>query len=290
MKKILSIFLILALLFSLVACGSKKTADVEVIRNDTGSSEQSEDAVIPLNLSTVDDFSNGFAWIFHKDINGAKTYSLIDTSGKIIYSNPNISYYGDMDTDACYIVEGDGDNRIYKIIDTNGNEVASSESGAFDSIEACGDNLFLVYKDKSDISSSRNALGIIDAKGNFVNELKESVFLNTDPRKTQTKYKHYLGSGMFAIAIKTYGANDYITYDYLIYSSQTKKTFYLNRINISNTQTSIKDTVYIYADNDSSIIYENSPDKSVSISNLSSKGLFSLSSNGVVQSANSFSS
>lgn len=180
MKKIISFALVLALIFSLAACGKKKNSDIEVVKDYesqpvSGDSEGGQKTA--LNLTSAYNFVNSYAWV---KSSGSESYSLIDTSGKIICTSTAIEIH-DMSNDACYVKEkvGDKDGEAiynYKIINKDGKIVASSTDGKFDEILAAGDNLFFVHKYESSIDVSRHLYGTINEKGEFVNQLKEYPF------------------------------------------------------------------------------------------------------------------
>lgn len=179
MKKIISFALSLVLIFSLAACG-KKNSDIGT-EKDYGSQQASEDSEsgqkTSLNLTDVRNFSNGYAWV---KISGSGSWSLIDTSGKVIYTSTGETH--DMSKDACYVEEYAGDDKNgesiynYKIINKEGKVVASSADGKFDEILAAGDNLFFVHKYESGIDVSGHLYGTINEKGEFVNKLRECPY------------------------------------------------------------------------------------------------------------------
>lgn len=160
MKKIISFALSLVLIFSLAACG-KKNSDIETVKDYYGGQKTSLNLT---EITEVRDFSNGYAWVLTSDTE----WSLIDTSGKVIYTSTGETH--DMSKDACYVEEADG---IYKIINKEGKVVASSADGKFDEILAAGDNLFFVHKYESGIDVSGHLYGTINEKGEFVNQLRE---------------------------------------------------------------------------------------------------------------------
>ncbi len=203
MKKIISLALVLTLIFSLAACG-KKNSDIEVVKDyesqplaDGYDGEQKT----ALNLTSVNNFVNGYAWV---ESSGSESYSLIDTSGKIICTSTAIETH-DMSNDACYVKEkvDDKDGKAiynYKIINKEGKVVASSTDGKFDEILAAGDNLFFVHKYESSIDVSRHLYGTINEKGEFVNQLKEYPFESHNLEKFT-----YLG-------VNAFGAFDFYNY------------------------------------------------------------------------------
>lgn len=227
MKKVISFALVLALIFSLAACGKKKNSDIEVVKDyesqpASGDSEGGQN--VALNLTEVNDFSNGCAWV---KSSGSESCSLIDTSGKIICASTSwvsdsdeISGAHDMSNDACYVEEnaGEKDGKViynYKIINKEGKVVASSEDGKFDEIYACGDNLFFVHKYESSIDVSRHLYGTINEKGEFVNQLRECPYGVLEKDKTK-----YIGGKAFLVNM------DGSYYDHLyVYMSSNGKFF-----------------------------------------------------------------
>ena len=210
MKKVISFALVLALIFSLAACGKKKNSDIEVVKDyesqpASGDSEGGQN--VALNLTEVNDFSNGCAWV---KSSGSESYSLIDTSGKIICTSTAIEIH-DMSNDACYVKEkvGDKDGKAiynYKIINKDGKIVASSTDGKFDEILAAGDNLFFVHKYESGIDVSRHLYGTINEKGEFVNQLRECPYGVLEKDKTK-----YIGGKAFLVNMDgSYYGNLYV--------------------------------------------------------------------------------
>lgn len=218
MKKVISFALVLALIFSLAACGKKKNSDIEVVKDYesqpvSGDSEGGQN--VALNPTEVRNFSNGYAWI---ESSGSSVCSLIDTSGKIICTSTSYveDYDGrndahDMSNDACYVKEkvGDKDGEAiynYKIINKEGKVVTSSTDGKFDEILAAGDNLFFVHKYESGIDVSRHLYGTINEKGEFVNQLKECPYGVLEKDKTK-----YIGGKAFLVNMDgSYYGNLYV--------------------------------------------------------------------------------
>lgn len=218
MKKVISFALVLALIFSLAACGKKKNSDIEVVKDyesqpASGDSEGGQKTA--LNLTSAYNFVNGYAWV---KSSGSESCSLIDTSGKIICASTSwvsdsdeISGAHDMSNDACYVEEnaGEKDGKViynYKIINKEGKVVASSEDGKFDEIYACGDNLFFVHKYESSIDVSRHLYGTINEKGEFVNQLKECPYGVLEKDKTK-----YIGGKAFLVNMDgSYYGNLYV--------------------------------------------------------------------------------
>lgn len=292
MKKIISLLLVFALLFCFASCGSDDSSytddmynDTEMLEQNTEQSEQSNISINEQNLLWVGSFLNGRAWIASDVYNGLKRYSLIDKSGNIIYSQDSQYCSIAHDSEAssvCESINNDGKYTYkYKIVDNSGKVVASSESGAFDAILGQGDNLFFVYKYVSSLDAPKSMFGVIDQKGNFVQELRESPLLDVDI----TDYRDsvlYLGNGVFGVHIEKY----FSTNGYFIYNSKTNKSFFLNNVNPSSKDgniISIGDKLYFNGEESSGITYEADPNKIVSIG-----GDFSLASDGTYKKVNDF--
>lgn len=246
MKKVISFALVLALIFSLAACG-KKNSDIEVVKDYesqsvSGNSEGGQN--VALTPTEVRNFSNGYAWV---KSSGSKSCSLIDTSGKIICTSTAIEIHG-MSNDACYVKEkvGDKDGEAiynYKIISKNGKIVASSTDGKFDEILAAGDNLFFVHKYESSIDVSRHLYGTINEKGEFVNKLRECPY-----GELSETYTSYIGAKAFRVGAGVYD-------DPYIYMSSIDKYIGNNAI-AYGTQINIGNSLYIV--NESGIKVEGS--------------------------------
>lgn len=247
MKKVISFALVLALIFSLAACGKKKNSDIEVVKDYesqpvSGDSEGGQKTA--LNLTSFNKFVNGYAWV---KSSGSESYSLIDTSGKIIFTSTAIEIH-DMSNDACYVKEkvGDKDGEAiynYKIINKNGKIVASSTDGKFDEILAAGDNLFFVHKYESSIDVSRHLYGTINEKGEFVNKLRECPY-----GELSETYTSYIGAKAFRVGAGVYD-------DPYIYMSSIDKYIGNNAI-AYGTQINIGNSLYIV--NESGIKVEGS--------------------------------
>ena len=217
MKKAISFILILSLIFSFSACGKKKKSDIEVVKeyeSQTLEENHNGEQNAALNPTGTYDFKNGYAWISIES-GGSKTYHLIDTSGKIIYTSTSIYAVHDMSNDACFVQEIISENKyVYKIINKNGQVVASSADGKFDEILASGDNLFFVHKYEGSIDSSKNLYGTINEKGEFVNNLRECPFVDSKKSKAE-----YVGAKSFI-----FGDLIYLSYS-SIYMSSCNKFF-----------------------------------------------------------------
>ena len=232
MKKIISFALSLVLIFSLAACG-KKNSDIGT-EKDYGSQQASEDSEsgqkTSLNLTDVRNFSNGYAWV---KISGSGSWSLIDTSGKVIYTSTGETH--DMSKDACYVEEYAGDDKNgesiynYKIINKEGKVVASSADGKFDEILAAGDNLFFVHKYESGIDVSGHLYGTINEKGEFVNKLRECPY----GQVSETDIR-YIGGKAFRLSLNAQ-----------IYMS-SNDTYVSGGIAMPNNPANIGDTLYIH--------------------------------------------
>lgn len=214
MKKAVSIILILATIFSLSACGKKKNSDIVVVKDyksQPSDDENNSEKISTLNLKSVSNFKNGYAWVKSSE----ETSFLINAKGEIIYTSESCYKYHDMSNDACFVQEKIGENKYeYKIIDKNGQVVASSADGKFDEILASGDNLFFVHKYEGSIDSSRNLYGTINEKGEFVNNLRECPFVNSKEVEAE-----YVGAKSFI-----FGDLIYLSYS-SVYMSSCDKFF-----------------------------------------------------------------
>ena len=215
MKKIISFALILTLIFSLSACGKKKNSDIEVVKDYesqpvSGDSEGGQKVAVN-NIDNAFDFKNGCSWVRYS--NG--TMYLVNTKGNILYASEHRHGGGDMCDDACFVKEEISEgNYVYKIINKNGNVVASSADGKFDEILAAGDNLFFVHKYDGGIDRSRNLYGTINEKGEFVNQLRECPF-----RDAKFSVAKYIGSNSFLFG------DEVSYYNACIYMSTCDKFF-----------------------------------------------------------------
>ena len=228
MKKIISFALSLVLIFSLAACG-KKNSDIETVKDYYGGQKTSLNLT---EITEVRDFSNGYAWVLTSDTE----WSLIDTSGKVIYTSTGETH--DMSKDACYVEEYAGDDKNgesiynYKIINKEGKVVASSADGKFDEILAAGDNLFFVHKYESGIDVSGHLYGTINEKGEFVNQLRECPY----GQVSETDIK-YIGGKAFRLSLNAQ-----------IYMSSID-TYISGGIAMPNNPANIGDTLYVYNKN-----------------------------------------
>ena len=205
-----------------------ETTNVELVKDDLGekikyhgydfykdsypsNDENKGEQISELNLTRVADFKNGYAWV---ESSGG-SYSLINTKGKAIYTSESCYKYYDMSNDACFVQEKiDEEKYVYKIIDKNGQTVASSADGEFDEILASGDNLFLVHKYEGSIDSSRDLYGTINEKGKFVNKLRECPFM----------YSQYLSAKYIGAKSFLLGESSFF-YNSSIYMSSCDKFF-----------------------------------------------------------------
>lgn len=208
MKKLISFALVLTLIFSLAACG-KSNSNVEVVKeyesqplNDDYQGEQK----VALSPNSVNNFCNGYAWIKRSDTSDNTIYSLIDTSGKVIYSSSGDIYTHDMSNNACFIKESIGDDKyVYKIINKEGKVTATSQDGKFDAIYASGDNLFFVYKYEGSIDASRHLYGTVNENGEFVNKLRECPY-----GQLSESFTKYVGAKTFLVGVGSYYVDPYI--------------------------------------------------------------------------------
>lgn len=147
-----------------------------------------ENVKTSIKLTNAGNFSDGVAWIIYNDEKGVEELALINTEGKIIYQENNNSTFLPSEMDGVsYIKDKDGN---YKLIAKDGNIVANSQDGEFDSILACGDGFALVYK-YSGPKDSKHLYGVIDNKGKFVCDYIDLGFV--------AGYNYYKGCGVFSI-------------------------------------------------------------------------------------------
>ncbi len=142
-----------------------------------------------IKINKTGNFSDGVAWITYNDEIGTEQLALIDTSGKILYKETNkcVSLPSEMHG-VSYM--NDKENN-YKLITKEGNIVANSQDGAFDSVLAYGDGLALVYK-FSGPKDSKHLYGVIDNNGQLILDYMEFS------KKTIAEY---MGCGIFAIEL-----------------------------------------------------------------------------------------
>ncbi len=132
----------------------------------------------------------------------------------VVFNKENKEYAGVLNTDGeiFYYIEGDYINYVwagkdtvftkeyvdadidyyhYDIINENGEIVATSRNGDFDTVIGYGDDLVLVYKNTSTISKEEHSYGVINATtGNWDRALKAGTKL------TGESFKH-IGDGIF---------------------------------------------------------------------------------------------
>lgn len=242
MRRTLSLFLALILIFSLAACG-KKNSDVEVVKEYESQvpedNAKGEQKIVLSSIETARDFKNGYSWV---ELSGSKSvYSLVDTKGNVIYTSPQNTYPRNMSNDACFIIVGtEKDKYEYMIINKKGEIVASSAEGNFDKILASGDNLFLVYKYEGGIDSSRHLYGVVNEKGEFVNELRECPFIEELDLYSQSGVRDgakYIGAKSFQLT----GKWDYYRYHHVVYMPGCDTYF----LNYENPVEGIGDSLYI---------------------------------------------
>ena len=211
------------LMLCISACGNSKTKDIEVVKheptenmtNKDGSTKEDMHA-INLGITDAQDFSNGYAWIEYEN-NDVKYHSIVDTSGVIRYTTSEKIQTHTIQKSTCYINVQDNGNYISRIIDLSGNAISSSESGLYDVIGACGDDMYFVYKEVSSIDSNKKYVGVIDSNGKLLNELHEFVFDSVQfgkqlDKATFISHSFHLGAGIFAIWYSRYNAEDLILY------------------------------------------------------------------------------
>lgn len=236
MRRTLSLFLALILIFSLAACG-KKNSDVEVVKEyesqEPEDNAKGEQKIALSSIESAEKFKNGYSWVKH--LGDESIYSLVDTKGNVIYTSPPKSNPFAMSNDACLVVvRTEKDKYEYMIINKKGEVVASSAEGKFDEILAFGDNLFLVYKYEGGIDSSRHLYGVVNEKGEFVNKLRECPFIED---LVVGRGGEYIGAKSFQLK----GSKGLYCYHNVVYMSDCD-TFFMN---YDNPVEGIGDSLYI---------------------------------------------
>lgn len=171
-------------------------------KNNVSSNECTVEAVYVYGEKT--------AWVSYNN-ESEKSYSLISTNGKILYSvdknnelnneirpykffemSGGLSYYGTTDSQG-KIVD-------YYLVNSDGEMIASSKNGDFDSVVCYGDGLALVYKCNSNMQSAEHLYGIIDKNGSWKFPLTN---FKQEPRYENYEINiSYVGDGMFAIGVE----------------------------------------------------------------------------------------
>ena len=152
--------------------------------------ENESDKTTEYKLTAISPFSDDRAWVTFHDDDRNLYLGLIDTEGKILYKKESsgVNYSAGLGSrDGFSGVVVDGENLINK----DGEVVATTESGDFDSILAYGDGYALVYKEVADISHYEKLLGVLDANG----EWKQPLTGIGDKQKLDDMY--YAGCGVF---------------------------------------------------------------------------------------------
>lgn len=282
MKKILVLLFVILFLFTFTACKSDKFDDVEIIYEEQSDNENGlladSKALDNLDISYARDFSNGTAWIEYTS-SGTKYNSLINTKGEILCTYDSSYSVYPMDKKAGYVA--DHENGIYKIINSKGEVLVSSEDGDYDVICANGDGMFFVYKYVSDIDTSKHMFGIIDSDGKLIKPLKECRFTSGTLNNFVATNSRYLGAGMFAVGFDSYGYN---TKSYLIYSAQTNMFFFVNSVYYVKDRIDANGKIYFMPGQyGSDITYESDLSKKIEIGSDLDGCCFSLSPDGQIE-------
>ena len=197
--------------------------------------EQDENSIV---VSKAYDFSNGLAWVIYSKDN-TEYCGLIDETGKILYSEIYENQIFHKPSGALTYVEENGN---YKLINSTGKVVLSSDNGDIDKILAVGDGKALVYKYNGNIDTSENLYGVIDCDGNWVQPLKDWGFNISD------RTFMYAGEGMFI----AYTGSSFQSDSVFIYNSNDASNMFFDTI---NTKTSILSNTDQYSESTQGLIF-----------------------------------
>lgn len=176
--------------------------------------EQDENSIV---VSKAYDFSNGLAWVIYSKDN-TEYCGLIDENGKILYSEIYSNQIPYKPSGSLTYIE---DGSSYKLINSLGKVVVSSDTGEINKILAVGDGKALVYKYNGNIDTNEYLYGVIDSDGNWVQPLKKlSVNLSKESFK-------YAGEGMFM----AYTGSSYRAKKIFIYNSNDSSNMFFDNIN-----------------------------------------------------------
>ncbi len=193
------------------------------------SPEQSQTNITVSDCSLYD----GFIRVqFTKDDDSQTYRGYVNNKGEIFYvesyDKEKYSFYFTKSVGkGCFYLELEeksASNFLYIIVNSNGEEVASSENGAFDEIIGGGDGLVLVYKNTGNISKEEHSYGVMNAEdGSWVAPLTplsngRNLYLPYDG-----KYTHW-GDGIFALVECLPGYN---IRDIYFFDSKNNEYFYI---------------------------------------------------------------
>lgn len=206
-----------------------------------------EDGQIQKTLKKMNSFNCGVAWVSYIDPNTNKEmFGLIDSTGKILYEDEfqQTKFY-DFKGEVGYFSQGD----MISLINIKGKIIATSEKNDFDKVVGYGDDIFLVYKNKSSISSKEHLYTVIDKNGKT---LFTPVDLGDDPDSESA----YLGCGIFMIEGEDY--------EKILFNYKTKKKIFIHtktsasNIEFVNNNAYFANNVYVSETGDFSLSTNNS--------------------------------
>lgn len=200
----------------------KKSLDNSTSATNTNLQTESNIAV-----TKAYDFSDGLAWVIYSK-NKVEYCGLIDETGKILYSEIYENQIFHKPSGALTYIEENGN---YKLINSTGKVVLSSDNGYIDKVLAVGDGKALVYKYNGNIDTSENLYGVIDSNGNWFQPLKDWGFNISD------RTFMYAGEGMFKACTGSSFQSDSV----FIYNSNDSSNMFLDKINTKTTKLSNTD-------------------------------------------------
>lgn len=193
MGKVIIVILCLSLL---VGCGDNHSTNTinDTSESDIVISDNSEDdsniTEVYTDVKLLSEICNDFVWIqYIRDAvqyigilssNGELTFETTETiEVGMHFANNRKSFTKNGDT--FYITDDD----IVHIVDKNGNELFNNADGLFSSLEAVGDNGFLVRKNITDYSENISYYGVLDSRGSWLRKLEpvycgENTITNKD--------------------------------------------------------------------------------------------------------------
>lgn len=198
--------------------------------------EQDENSIV---VTKAYDYSDGLAWaIYNKD--NTEYCGLIDETGKILYGEIYENQIFHKPRGSLTYVEENGN---YKLINSTGKVVLSTDNGDIDKILAVGDGKALVYKYNGNIDTSENLYGVIDCDGNWVQPLKDWGFNISD------RTFMYAGEGVFM----AYTGSSFQSGSVFIFNSNDSSNMFLDKINTKTTKLSNTDQ---YAESTQGLIFD----------------------------------
>lgn len=175
--------------------------------------QTNENIIIPTSCDT---FADGVAGISYTE-GGTEYRGIINTHGKVIYTTDKSVEFTFIGKGATIVSQYNKDTYKYDlvyIIDNNGNTVATFDEKV--QLLAYGDGYALVYQRKDTITAIKHMYGIMDCSGNWIQPMTDLG--------TYCGENHYIGNGVFAIAVWT----GFYHNDYLFWNSIDGNIFYIS--------------------------------------------------------------